>query len=65
MLSSRGKVAQYIRKRIGNGQTTSLWYDPWLKSGRLVDLIDSNPTTTHTASWNVSNIVEGVEDNGS
>jgi len=30
-----------MRKEIGNGQNTFLWFDPWLAKGRLVDLLDN------------------------
>ena len=28
-----------MRRQISNGQQTSLWFDPWLQEGRIVELI--------------------------
>jgi len=28
-----------VKKRIGNGQGSSLWFDPWLEEGRIVELL--------------------------
>jgi len=37
----------HMKKIIGNGQHTSLWLDPWLMQGRVVDLLGRN-------NWTVS-----------
>ena len=29
----------YIKKTIGNGRNTSLWYDPWLQEGIVAELL--------------------------
>ena len=29
----------HIRRRIGNWQTSSLWFDPWLEEGRIAELL--------------------------
>ena len=45
-----------MRKEIGKGQDTLLWFDPWLKEGRLVELLNSDiPFTTRIRTWKVCN----------
>lgn len=59
MLSLRGQAVDMLQKDIGNGDTTSLWFDKWLSEGRLVDLLPhETPYTTHTVHWKVSNLIK-------
>jgi hypothetical protein len=47
-----------MRKRIGNGHDTLLWYDPWVKEGRLVDLLSHDmPIISDTDKWTVSRLL--------
>ena len=55
ILSSKDLASTNIMKIIGNG--CSLWYDPWLPSGRLVDSPGYHTHITATSTWKVSNII--------
>jgi hypothetical protein len=58
LLNSREKALVYIRKNIGDGKDTSLWFDPWTKDGRLIDMLDHNlPYMTGTKCWTVAQII--------
>jgi hypothetical protein len=47
----------HVRRAIGDGRDSSLWFDPWLPVGRLVDILGENmPLITGTQDWKVSNI---------
>ena len=37
--SSREVAKLYMRKEIGTGQGTSLWFDPWMATGSIVDQV--------------------------
>ncbi|XP_020263024.1 uncharacterized protein LOC109839002 [Asparagus officinalis] len=51
-----------IRKSIGNGETTSLWFDPWILEGRLSDILQQiNPHLTGTKNWSVSHIIQNSQ----
>ena len=41
-----------------DGKDTSLWYEPWLKEGRLVELVDHDtPQITGSQKWKVNSII--------
>ncbi|XP_020250145.1 uncharacterized protein LOC109827551 [Asparagus officinalis] len=55
----KSKAMCCIRKSIGNGETTSLWFDPWVLEGRLSDtLYQINPHLTGTEDWSVAHIIQ-------
>ena len=55
---NRGIAKPYIRRRIGNRETTSLWYDPWLKDGALIEHKNrTNSTMVSNPSEEVSKLI--------
>ncbi|XP_020243287.1 uncharacterized protein LOC109821515 [Asparagus officinalis] len=57
--SLKGKALNCIRKTIGNGETTSLWFDPWLQEGRIIELLHHlTSQLTGTITWTVSRIIQ-------
>ena len=61
ILQSREWCRGWFIKSIGNGLSTSLWYDYWLPDGkRLIDIYPLRVLTSTGLSWNsmVSNIIQ-------
>ena len=57
MLNLRPDATKY-RKEICNGKDTLFWYDPSLKEGRVVELLDTEtPQMTGTQNWKVCNLI--------
>ena len=49
-------------KAIGDGQNTSLWFDPWVKEGALADIIGRHISEVMLhPSWTVSKIIQNEE----
>lgn len=42
LLGSKDLAAANMRRVICNGEGTSLWFDPWLSEGRLVDMLGAD-----------------------
>ncbi|XP_011008594.1 PREDICTED: uncharacterized protein LOC105113923 [Populus euphratica] len=62
ILQSREGCRSWFIKRIGNGSSTSLWYDYWLPDGKkLIDILPLRVLTSTGLSWAsmVSNIIHG------
>ncbi|XP_020266328.1 uncharacterized protein LOC109841800 [Asparagus officinalis] len=60
--SHKEKALSCIRKTIGNGEATSLWFDPWLQEGRICELLSQlTPQLTGTSTWTVSNIIQNSQ----
>ena len=60
ILQSRESCRSFFITQIGNGSSTSLWYDYWLPDGkRLIDLLPLRILTSTGLSWNskVSHII--------
>ncbi|XP_020266403.1 uncharacterized protein LOC109841891 [Asparagus officinalis] len=56
------KALNCIRKSIGNGESTSLWFDPWIHEGRIIELIQHpTPQLTSTENWTVSHIIQNSQ----
>ncbi|XP_020249268.1 RHOMBOID-like protein 2 [Asparagus officinalis] len=56
------KALNCIRKAIGNGESTSLWFDPWLHEGRIIELVQHlSPQLTGTENWTVSSIIQNSQ----
>ncbi|XP_020258784.1 uncharacterized protein LOC109835211 [Asparagus officinalis] len=50
--SLKNQALKCIMKSIGNGETTSLWFDPWLQEGRIIELLHYlTPQHTDTTTW--------------
>ena len=47
----------YMRRVIGDGCATSLWFDPWLQNSTLLQLCGLNTPLTLSATWRVSGII--------
>jgi len=47
-----------MKRSIGNGETTSLWYDDWLKEGRILALTGLQSPSILSAQWKVSDIIK-------
>ena len=51
-----------MRKVISNGQTTPLWFDPWMAEGNVVELIGrSDCNITNYPQRRVSLIIQNNE----
>ncbi|XP_020245010.1 uncharacterized protein LOC109823135 [Asparagus officinalis] len=60
--NTKSKALECIRKSIGNGETTSIWFDPWIQEGRIVDLLHSlSPQQTGTGNWTVSRLIHNSQ----
>ncbi|XP_020266263.1 uncharacterized protein LOC109841729 [Asparagus officinalis] len=58
----KSKAMCCIRKSIGNGETTSLWFDPWILEGRLSDILQQiNLHLTGTENWSVAHIIQNSQ----
>lgn len=60
ILQSRESCRSFLITQIGNGSSTSLWYDYWLPDGkRLIDILPLRILTSTGLSWNskVSHII--------
>jgi mannosylglycoprotein endo-beta-mannosidase len=62
LISLKEVALSNMRRKIGNGKDSFLWFDPWVADGRLVDLLGEELTITPgTELWKVSNIVRNGE----
>jgi len=52
-VQSKDKVLLHMKKNIGNGCETYLWYDSWLPKGSLINLAGMN-TPNLSRFWKVS-----------
>jgi len=44
---------------IGNGEDTSLWYDPWMKEGILADQLGrDNLDLQSSSTWKVNKLIQ-------
>jgi hypothetical protein len=62
ILQAKKDCRGWLLSCIGNGFSTSLWYDYWLPEGkRLIDVLPLRRLTSTGLSWNarVSNIMQG------
>ncbi|XP_020259485.1 uncharacterized protein LOC109835933 [Asparagus officinalis] len=60
--SLKNQALKCIMKSIGNGETTSLWFDPWLQEGRIIELLHYlTPQHTDTTTWTVSRIIQNSQ----
>jgi len=43
LISLKEHLFNNLRINIGNGRSTSVWFDKWLSSGELASQIEANP----------------------
>jgi len=59
IVASRSLAMMHQRKVIGSGQDTSLWFEPWLDEGRVVDLVGRGDCKmTDYPTWQVSKLIQ-------
>jgi hypothetical protein len=55
------QAQECMRKVIGNGKSTSLWFEPWLKEGNLADILNlSSNQIASTYTWKVCRIIRNT-----
>jgi len=56
---SKQIAKKYMKVGIGNGEHASLWYDPWLKEGALIDHVGKlHPDIITHPDWKVSVLIQ-------
>ena len=58
IVQSKNKALLHMKKIIGDGCDTSLWYDPWLQNGNLINLTGLNSPPVLSKHWRVSDIID-------
>ncbi|XP_020271020.1 uncharacterized protein LOC109846208 [Asparagus officinalis] len=62
LTSLKSTALSCIRKAIGNGETTTLWFDPWIQEGRIIDILHNfDPHLSGTENWSVSHIIHNSQ----
>jgi hypothetical protein len=58
LVGLKSVASKCIIREIGNGISTSLWHDPWIKEGRLTELINyQGLSIANTLNWKVSKLI--------
>lgn len=58
ILVLKSHAMECMRKQIGNGKTTSIWFDPWIEEGRLSDLLPHGMShMSYTYDWKVDRLI--------
>ena len=58
IFQSRCHALLHMKRSIGNKETTSLWYDDWLKEGSTLALKELQSPSLLSAKWKVSDIIK-------
>jgi len=59
IISMKHHATQCMKKQIGSGQDTQLWYEPLRNEGRIVDLLrQETPQLTGRQAWLVSKLIQ-------
>ncbi|XP_020243282.1 uncharacterized protein LOC109821509 [Asparagus officinalis] len=57
LTSLKSTALSCVRKTIGNGETTSLWFDPWIQEGRIIDILHNvDPHLSGTENWKINGL---------
>jgi hypothetical protein len=61
LIALKPQAMAYMRKQIGNGKDTSIWFDPWLDEGRLSELLPQgvHPHISYMNDWKVDKLLLG------
>ena len=57
LVNKKNEAVLYMRKKIADGHSISLWFDPWLKEGSIADVVASE-ITSEDKNWLVDRIIQ-------